>query len=132
MKINICPICVIVSGTWLILSAGVAWGYFSAISSLVPIALLMGGTVAGIAYQGERKLDWASRHQLLWKILVVLFGMPLAYIFVTNLSKPIVIIELFLLLLISYFFFVKRSGQSSGSKTDKRVRDIEEKMEQCC
>lgn len=132
MKINICPICIVVSGSWLTLSIGVVWGYLPAALYLVPIALLMGGTVVGIAYQGERKLDWASRHNLLWKILVVFLGMPIAYIFVTNPSKPVVIIELALLFLISYFFFIKRPIRSGGSASDKRISDIEEKMEQCC
>ena len=132
MNIKICPICVIVSGGWLILSAGVAWGYLLSELYAVPISLLMGGTVVGIAYQGEKKLNWASRHPLFWKISIVSLGMPVAYFFVNNLSKPIVIIELILLILISYFFFVNRPTKSSESKFNNRVRNIEEQMEKCC
>jgi drug/metabolite transporter (DMT)-like permease len=117
----------------------VAWGYLESSVYLIPIALLMGGTVVGIAYQGERKLNWASQHPLLWKILVVFLGMPAAYFFITNLSKSIVITELILLILIAHFFFIKRPAWSSGSKPDKSlpadeagIRDIEEQMKQCC
>ena len=131
MNIKICPICAIVSGIWLILSAGVAWGYLELSAFMVPIALLMGGTVVGIAYQGERKLSWASTHPLSWKALVIFLGMPTAYFFLNNLSKQIVIIELVSLILISYLFFVNRP-RPSELKSNKRIRDIEEQMEKCC
>lgn len=132
MKIHICPLCVIVSGTWLMLSIGVAWGYLSIALYGLPIALLMGGTVVGIAYQGERRLHWASRNNLLWKTVIVALGMPIAYMFVTHLSKSVVGIELVLLLVIAYFFFVKRPMRSRGSVSNTRISDIEEKMEHCC
>lgn len=136
MKINICPICVAVSSLWLVLSAGVAWGYLELSVYLVPIALLMGGTVVGIAYLGEKKCRWAAQHQLLWKILVIAGGMPLAYLLIINLNKFIVIIELIIIVKIAYFFFIKSSKVTSGSNNlsadQTGISEIEEQMEQCC
>ena len=138
MNIKICPICLIVSATWLILSAGVAWGYLVIGTYLIPIALLMGGTIVGIAYMGEKKCHWATQHELLWKTLVIAGGMPLAYVLITNLNKFIVIVELLILIKIAYFFFIKQSrhGGTSGSKNlptgQAGISKTEEQMEQCC
>lgn len=114
IKKNICPICVGVSSLWLGLSVGVAWGYLTASMFLIPIALLMGGTVTGIAYLGEKK----------WKTLVILTGMPTAYLLVTHLTKFIVVAELSALIIIAYFLFNRR--------LPKTASNIEKQMEQCC
>jgi len=136
-KINICPICVAISSLWLMMSAGVAWGYLGLPIYIVPISLLMGGTIVGIAYVGEKKCRWASNNQLLWKTLVIAGGMPIAYQLVNNLDKSAVVMEFILLVVIAYFFFIKRSYNydigSSEKLTDKNgLREIEEKMKQCC
>src|SRR3989344_4797237 len=98
MKINICPICVVISSLWLLMSVGVAWGYLASVTVIVPIALLMGGTVVGIAYIGEKKYSWADKHHQEWKVLVIAIGMPMAYLLVMNLTKFIVVAELSILL----------------------------------
>jgi len=103
---------------WLALGAGVAWGYLSLQTFLAPIALLMGGTVVGIAYQ---------RDSLRWKTLVILFGMPLAYLLVTNLNKRTIIIEIVLLLAIAYALFVRKEPAYN-----KRILELEKKMKDCC
>ena len=130
MKTNICPICVVVSSSWLVLSAGVAWGYLVPQSVIVLIALLMGGTVVGIAYLGEKRCRWAAQHSQLWKVLIIGIGMPMAYLAVTHIAKFTVIIESIILLKIAYFFFIKQSVNTAGGS--KSIREIEEKMEQCC
>src|SRR3989338_1204242 len=68
-----CPICAAVSGTWLVLSAGVAWGFLTPSAWLIPVALLMGGSVIGIANKMENH-----------KKLIIVLGMPIAYLLVTN------------------------------------------------
>ena len=139
MRINICPICVSVGGAWFILSAIVAWGYLGPQQLIIPISILMGGSVVGIAYQGIQKCEWASSHPLLWKSLIIFLGMPVSYFLVSNLSKRIVIIEFVLLLITAYFFFIERPKKPSGSGESQvrlgesqKIRDIEEKMRQCC
>ena len=107
-----------------------AWGYLESSMYMVPIALLMGGTVVGIAYLGEKKCRWASQHQLLWKTLVITGGMTLAYLLIINLNKFIVVAELLILIKIAYLFFIKQPPKpASGSK---EISKIEEQMEQCC
>ncbi len=119
MKTRICPICVGVSSVWLVLSAGIAFGYLEANIYLVPVALLMGGTVAGIAFRSD---------SLRWKTLVVLLGMPLAYLAIVHLSKPVVIVEFIVMIIIASLLFVKRTG----GKNDGNVRKLEKQMKQCC
>ncbi len=129
--IKICPICVVVSLVWLILSAGVAWGYLSGVGLVAPIALLMGGSVVGIAYLGEKRLVWAGKRPIVWKVLIIGLGLILAYLAVTNLTKVTVLIELVVLLIMAFFLFVKRSSEND-SAGNEAVRKIEEQMKSCC
>ncbi|MBI2097136.1 MAG: hypothetical protein HYT40_03255 [Candidatus Sungbacteria bacterium] len=133
MKFNICPICVSVSLAWLLISAGVAWGYLSSSTYLIPIALLMGGTVVGIAYLGERRYAWAARHPQTWKTLIILFGMPTAYFIVTHLTKFNLALTLLFLIIVGYFLFIQRPKRVAGGPSDsQKLRELEEKMKQCC
>jgi len=110
-----CPICAAVSGTWLVLSAGVAWGFLTPSAWLIPVALLMGGSVIGIANKMENH-----------KKLIIVLGMPIAYLLVTNLTKTIVIAELIVMMIIAYILF------RNNGPDNQRVHEIEEKMKQCC
>lgn len=117
-RFKICWVCATVSGIWLAMSALIALHIVPRATLEIPIALLMGGSVVGIAYQ---------RYQLRWKISVIAIGMPLAYLLITNLNKKIVIIEIIILLVIAYILFAKKNLADNQS-----VRDIEKKMKQCC
>ena len=119
-KFKICPLCVAVSGMWLALSAGVAWGFLMPSSFLISIALLMGGSVVGIA-------DRCST--LIWKTITIIVSMPLAYLAVTHLNKTVVFAELIIMLGIAYLLFVKRPD---GSENSDSIRKLEEQMKQCC
>lgn len=139
MKNSLCSICVGVCSLWITLSAGMAWGFLAAEDFLVPISLLMGGSVAGIAYLGEKRCAWAAQNPKTWKSLVIFGGMTLAYILVSHLSKMVVIIELIIMLNLAYLFFFSKpknhhSGTDfpSGDETLERVKEIEKQMEQCC
>jgi len=118
MKTKICLICTVISAIWLSLSAGIAWGFLSS-AYLTAVALLMGGTVVGIAYQADRK----------FKLFIILLGMPLAYLFVANLNRLIVVIEFVIIILIAYLLFVKSFGTEDNTSLSKR---IEEKLKHCC
>ena len=118
MKTKICLICTVISAIWLSLSAGIAWGFLSS-AYLTAVALLMGGTVVGIAYQVDRK----------FKLFIILLGMPLAYLFVANLNRLIVVIEFVIIILIAYLLFVKSFGTEDNTSLSKR---IEEKLKHCC
>ena len=118
-KISLCAMCVAISGIWLVLSAGVAWSFISREIYLMPIALLMGGTVVGIAYRSGSKKT------------IVFLGMPIAYFLVSNLNKSLVVIELILMVIISYLSFIKFRNDKIADEP-KSVHEIEEQMKNCC
>ena len=132
MRINICPICVVVGGTWFTLSSFVAWGYLDPRQFIIPISILMGGSVVGIAYQGIQKIEWAAKHPLIWKYLIIFTGVPISYVLVSSLSRRVVVLEFVVLLITAYFFFVEWQKKPRGSGESQKIRDIEKKMKQCC
>lgn len=119
--------CVGVSSLWLAMSAGVAWGYFAPAAFLIPIALLMGGTVVGIAYRGEKRCRWAAQHPQIWKTLILLIGMPIAYVLVINITKFTIVVEFVFLFVIACFLFIDRD-----SSKNPRASGIEGKLKHCC
>ena len=150
LPFKICPICAGVSGSWLILTAGIVFGHWSGDYKL-PIAMLMGGTVVGIAFQGETKFDWARRDIYtwkknpwskflssnssvflwFWKAPVVILGMPIAYWLFKNMGSTTLVVEVILLALIIYAFFIK-SSRSDKHADGGRVAELEKKMKNCC
>lgn len=132
MKNTICLICVAVSSLWFTFSIGIAWGFLSPLVFLIPTSLLMGGTVVGIAYLGEKRFSWAAKNPQSWKSSVLLIGMPMAYILVSRLSKLTVLIELIILLNLAYLLFIKTSKPHQAEKSDNQLGKIEKQMEQCC
>ena len=120
--LKICWVCVTISGLWLVMSALVAWHLVPFEVLQLPIALLMGGSVVGIAYQ---------RHSLRWKITTIAIGMPAAFVLITNLTKITILIELIVLLIIAYKLFVHKDN-SDSSDSKEHVHELEEKMKQCC
>lgn len=128
MKFNVCTVCVIVSGTWLALSFAVAFGYLSSAVFVLPIAILMGGTVVGLAYQGEKVNNWAQRHFILWKLAVMLTGFSVVYLAVANLSRLMVLLEFVLMVLVAILLFRDKSAEQSN----QRAIGLEEKLKKCC
>lgn len=120
MRLEICPICAAVSGIWLILTALVLSGYLNSEIFLPLIALLMGGSVVGIAYQFEKR-----------RMLIIGAGMLLAFLALRNLGLKVFILELAALVVLAYFLFARQNG--AIRQGDKRARELlEEKMKQCC
>ena len=101
------------------MSALVAWRIVPFEVLEFPIALLMGGSVVGIAYQ---------RRSFRWKIATITIGMPVAFVLITNLTKVTILIELIVLLVIAYKLFVHKDNSDSK----ERVHELEEQMKQCC
>src|SRR3989344_8334509 len=118
LPFKICPICAGVSGSWLLLTAGIVLGRWSGDYKL-PIAMLMGGTVVGIAFQGEAKLDWAKKGIYVWKVPVIILGMPIAYWLFKNMSPWTLAVEVMFLSFLVYYLFVI-SHQHSDSHVDDR------------
>ena len=113
--------CAGVSGIWFLLSIGVAWGYLDPFTFMLPIALLMGGSVIGIT---------SKINSLPFRALAVIVGMIIAYLLLTNIGKIVVVIELILLMILAHVLFqVKETPTSVGSKTRE---ELTEKLSNCC
>ncbi len=132
LPFKICPICAGVSGSWLILTAGVVLGRWSGDYKL-PIAMLMGATVAGIAFQGEARFDWAKKGIHMWKAPVIILGLPIAYWLFKNMSPWTLAVEILFLAVLVYYFFVRSSRSDSVEHAgDRHVGELEKKMKDCC
>ncbi|MEK7186803.1 MAG: hypothetical protein AAB690_00840 [Patescibacteria group bacterium] len=121
MKYSICILCTGVSGLWFLLSIGIAWGYLDPVTYLLPTALLMGGSVIGIANRMKT---------LPQKILAVMVGMSVAYTLLINLNKTAIIIETIMLAVLAQVFFrVKRIDSNTKSDTSDKLTKM---LDNCC
>ncbi len=125
LPFKVCPICAGVFLTWTGLVAAHFLGY--QIDLVVP-ALLMGGSVVGIAYQFEKKARGAAGALLLWKTLFIPTGFVAAYSLLAQLWTAL-IFAIILLFLITLLFL--SPGGRPGAR-EKTVGNIEKKMEDCC
>lgn len=133
LPLKICPICAGVSGTWIWLIIGYFLGY--QIDVTIP-AILMGGSVVGVAYQLEKKLLVKSalpaggwRTPLLWKVLFIPAGFILAYGILTK-EWTMSFAALIFLLGISFLFLSKNSRRNSEQK--ETIEELKKKMDNCC
>lgn len=130
---KICPICAGIAGTWSWMLAGILIGLIPA-SFILPVAILMGGSVVGIAYQLEKRLP-PGRSFLAWKSLFIPTGFAAAYGLITA-SWPIAAGALAAMGALAAAFLRKNGGTAQPSvqpdgKAGKGA-DLEEKMKQCC
>lgn len=135
-SLKICPVCAGVSGTWIVLSVLILTGVLHHPSDMLRLAILMGGTVVGIAYQGEKKLRWANDNPIFWKLIVVGLGFPAVYAAVQYLSWATLTAEFVVLGVLMYAFFI-RKGRPPESHLPHRtdvpnVQKIEKGLEKCC
>lgn len=121
--VPICPICVGVSSTWILLLIARQFDLF-VVDIIVP-AILMGGSVVGIAYQADRLLP-NSNNSLTWKIFFIPFGFLFVYSFLVS-SWSYLLLSLVLIFLTVAWFWNDKSGASSSS-----VKTLEDKMKNCC
>ncbi len=121
---QICPICAGVAGTWLWLLAANFLGY--GIDLVIP-ALLMGGSVVGIAYQIEKWLP-PNRSPLLLKTLFIPAGFIAAYSILTE-WWSVVFVSIALLVIIAFTFLYPRKNRNGR---EEAVKELEDKMKNCC
>jgi len=118
MKIAPCPICIAVSGSWLLIQIGILLETLKDSGWLLFAAILMGGTVVGISYR---------RSSTCWKSVVIVVGMPSVYILMTNLSWHTIVFEVIILAFFGYLFFGNR--ESVDGTNTKRLGD---ELKNCC
>lgn len=120
LPFSLCPICAGVSVTWMWLLT--AWLTGTAIDARV-IALLMGGSVVGIAYKAEQ--IFSIRSPLLWKTLFI----PTGFVVVFSVLERAWMAggtSMTILVLIALWFLLPMQSSST------RVSKLEEKMKDCC
>jgi hypothetical protein len=123
LPFKVCPICAGVSGTWMSMLALSFLGYEI---DLVIVAMLMGGSVVGIAYQLEKKLA-AGKSALAWKALFIPAGFVVAYSLVLA-QWAMLAVSFVLAGAITWAFLKKAESPEQG----RRVEELKQKMENCC
>ena len=123
LRLPICPICAGVAGTWLWMVIARALGHAVDVTML---SILLGASVAGIAYQIAKQLP-QGRSSLLWKTLFVPAGLVAAYALAAAQWTLLAVAGGALVLLTA--FFLRPPSVSDESET---VEALKEKMRECC
>ena len=124
LPFRVCPVCVGVAGTWIWMLAAQLAGFAPDASML---AILLGGSVVGMAYQLEKHLP-QGRSPLLWKTLLLPTGFAAAYgLAVAHWS--LLAMAVAALLFVAAVFFVPRSH---AEKNSAAVEKLEQDMKKCC
>lgn len=128
-KIKICPVCVVVSLTWFLISAGITMGLLKADNWKLIVAIAMGGTAVGIAFQAEKRFGW---HSPMIKFIIIVIGFVLAYLAVGNINVWTLAAEAIIILALGYLLFVLRVGGGANASDPKKLKELERKMKDCC
>ena len=121
-NIRICPICAIVSGTWITLLAARGFG---APIDIALIAMLMGGSVVGLAYTLGKRIHSGS--EMIWKLMSIPIGFTAVYTALSGWWLAFVG-TLVAAAMLGWFFFGRKKSKPASAET----RELEEKMKQCC
>lgn len=129
---RVCPICAGVSLTWGWMLVGVFTNQLPITDYQLPIAMLMGGSVVGIAYQAEKLRplrDASAGKLLLWKTFFMPTGFALVYLALAR-SWFAAAGAAAALAAIALAFLAKRPNTSR--RAPGAVAELEEKMKKCC
>lgn len=137
-KTLICPICAGVSLTWLWLLVAMWLGVIPYSQFVIPAALLMGGSVVGIAYQSAPHRP-PSLTKFTWLTWLVLAGFGLAYGLLT-LSWMIIGASGLLGLGLLLYGLLSRPQAKEGrtflspakQSQAKTAQELEKELEECC
>lgn len=132
LSIKICPICIGVFVTWLWVLIGLYTGWLEDGSWKLIAAIAMGGSIVGISYQIEKRLILAgvsAGKLLLFKIFFVPVGFVGVYSLISGWWLVFAVCVLFLIA-ISLIFL--RPPPTKREESKKTVKDLEEKMKDCC
>ncbi|KKU16853.1 MAG: hypothetical protein UY26_C0002G0065 [Candidatus Jorgensenbacteria bacterium GW2011_GWA1_48_13] len=133
LPFKVCPICAGVSGTWFLLLIGILSGVLLVTSYQLLVSILMGGTVVGIAYQGEKSMGVAPENFLKFRTATIVPGFILVYFAVNNISWLTLVVEAVALAAVTYLYFVLPFSKSISSPRDnQKIAELEEKMKNCC
>lgn len=123
---KICSICAGVAGTWLWMLGAILVSFLPRDDYQLLLAILMSGSVVGSAYQIEKNLPEGRR--LLFKTLFI----PIGFAAIDQFLKPALSFALLLIfVLCAWVLLFLKPIQHSKNHAEK-VRQIEEKLEECC
>ena len=117
LPFRICPICAGVAGTWLWMLAGLLFGFISTSNFQLPISILMGGSVVGIAYQIGKN-----------KMLFIPVGFIAAYGILSQ-EWILFVLAFVVMIFIALFSIFPRKKENNVKKI---VEELEKKMKKCC
>ena len=120
---NMCPICVLVSGAWIVLLTLRFFGYDVSESFS---ALLMGGSVVGISYVLVKRIQ--SGRATLWKLLAIPIGFAAAWALLHFAWAPFTLASLAYVLL----WTVMRKRNDPKETAKENPIDIKKELENCC
>ena len=126
---KICPVCVGISLTWFLISAGIVIDLLTVDSWKLIVAITMGGTAAGIAFQAEKRFNW---HSPMIKLPIIIIGFILSYFAVGNIGLWTLMAEVAIILVLGYLFFISKVDSSANATDSKKLKELEEKMKDCC
>lgn len=126
LQFNVCPICAGVFLTWV---GQVALHFLGYQIDLTMPALLMGGSVVGIAYQIEkRRQNVGASGILLWKTLFIPAGFAAAYGMLAE--QWTTFLSAFAFLLLVWFLFSYKNEPPGSLK--ETVEKIKREITNCC
>lgn len=135
LPFRICPICAGVSGTWLWMLIGIFLGLLPTTHYQLLTALLMGGSVVGIAYQLEKKLT-AGKSPVLWKTTFIPVGFAAVYSILTQWWVVFIAAATLLIALMLKFVALPRAMRENEelerAPHKMRREELEKKMKDCC
>lgn len=122
---RICPICAGVAGTWGWMLTASFLGYGIDITI---VALLMGGSVVGVAYQLENKIS-LQKSALVFKTLFIPSGFVVAYALFMK-EWGLFFVALVAVCVIVYNFIALKDKKHN--LPNKKAKELENKMKNCC
>ncbi|MEK7630271.1 MAG: hypothetical protein AAB432_02745 [Patescibacteria group bacterium] len=132
-RLKVCPICAGVFGTWLWMLVGALADKLPITDYQLPIAILMGGSVVGVAYALEKRLP-PNRSSLLWKMLFTPIGFIAVYSILS--SWWFLFITFTIILAIFAMWFTKKPSDLGrdkiNSEPNRTAEQLKKKMEDCC
>ena len=133
LPFKVCAVCAGISGAWLLAMLGILVGLISIEEYGSAILMLMGATVVGIAYQGEKAFDFAKKSIWFWKIPATLIGLAAFYQFFLNIGWTSFFIETALIFSLAFVFFVKKDGSRKKlSEESEEIENLKQKLNGCC
>lgn len=129
---KVCPLCAGVSATWFWIAAGMTAGWLAVEDWQLIAAMLMGGTVVGVAYQGERRYPQLAKNIFYFKVPVILAGFLFVWWAINTIGWLSLGVELLILAAVMYAYFISPVIRLKRETDPVKVAELEKKLEECC